>query len=172
MLTTNYISRIVLLALFILIAGCAGTKKININDAYLSVKPVAPLPRYITKKQTPNLVIKINNVADLNNSYKNRVDLYINNFLIEPDEEITNIKKKYLYKVRLQPGIFEVRAKYYASTGWEEKSFEITTNEKIMVFPDKKAVLTINLKKNSWGGLKEKISYFDVSYEKIVQQEK
>jgi len=172
MITKKYINRIVLLALFMLMAGCAGTKKININDAYLSVKPVAPLPQYITKKQAPNLVIKINNVANLNNSYKNRVDFYINNFLIKPDEEITNVKKNYLYKVRLQPGIFEVRAKYYASTGWEEKTFKITTKEKIMVFPDKKAVLTINLKKNSWGGLKEKISYFDVSYDKIIQQEK
>ena len=172
MLTKKYISIKVALALFIFLAGCAGTKKININDAYLKVKPVAPLPQYVTKKQAPNLVIRINNVADLSSSYKNRVNLYINDFLIRPDEEITNVKSDYSYKVRLQPGFFEIKAKYYASTGWQEKTFKITTREKIMVFPDKKAVLKINLRKNNWGGLEDKLSYYDVSYDELEQVEK
>jgi len=159
------------LVLIVLISGCAGTKKINTNDAYLTVKPVAPLPQYVTNKQAPNLVIRIDNVADLSSSYKNRIDLYINDYLIRPDEEITNVKSNYLYKVRLQPGIFEVRAKYYASTGWQEKTFKIAARDRVMIFPDKQAHLKINLKKNNWGGLVDKVSYFDLTYEKIVNEE-
>ncbi|MBC8180901.1 hypothetical protein H8E88_07240 [candidate division KSB1 bacterium] len=168
----KYIYGILALFLLILIAGCAGTKKININDAYLKVKPVAPLPQYVTNKQAPNLVIRINNVADLSSSYKNRIDLYINNFLIRPDEEITNVKSNYLYKVRLQPGIFEVRAKYFASTGWQEKTFKLAARDQVMIFPDKQALLKINLKKNNWGGLEDKISYFDLTYDTIDQGKK
>ena len=160
------------LGLIVLIVGCAGTKKINVNDAYLKVKPVAPLPQYVTNKQAPNLIIRINNVADLSSSYKNKVDLYINEFLIRPDEEITNVKSNYFYKVRLQPGIFEIRAKYYASTGWQEKTFNITARDRVMIFPDKQALLKINLKKNNWGGLEDKISYFDLTYDTIDQNKK
>jgi len=172
MLLRKYVRGMIYIFFFVFIAGCAGTKKININDAYLKVKPVAPLPQYVTKKQAPNLIIRINNVADLSSSYKNRVDLYINDILIRPDEEITNVKSNYLYKVRLQPGIFEVRAKYYASTGWQEKTFKIAARDRVMIFPDKQALLKINLKKNNWGGLEDKISYFDLTYEKIDQQNK
>ncbi len=171
MSTRKYINGILALVLLVLIVGCAGTKKININDAYLKVKPVAPLPQYVTNKQAPNLVIRINNVADLSSSYKNRIDLYINDFFIRPDEEVTNVKSNYLYKVRLQPGIFEVRAKYFASTGWQEKTFKIAARDRIMIFPDKQARLNINLKKNNWGGLLDKISYFDLTYDEIVRKE-
>ena len=171
MSTRKYINGILALVLLVLIVGCAGTKKININDAYLKVKPVAPLPQYVTNKQAPNLVIRINNVADLSSSYKNRIDLYINDFFIRPDEEVTNVKSNYLYKVRLQPGIFEVRAKYFASTGWQEKTFKIAARDRIMIFPEKQARLNINLKKNNWGGLLDKISYFDLTYDEIVRKE-
>ena len=110
-------------------------------------------------------------MADLSSSYKNRIDLYINDFFIRPDEEVTNVKSNYLYKVRLQPGIFEVRAKYFASTGWQEKTFKIAARDRIMIFPDKQARLNINLKKNNWGGLLDKISYFDLTYDEIVRKE-
>jgi hypothetical protein len=170
--TRKYIYGIMALVLIILIVGCAGTKKINVNDAYLKVKPVAPLPQHVTNKQAPNLIIRINNVADLSSSYKNRVDLYINEFLVRPDEEITNVKSNYFYKVRLQPGIFEIKAKYYASTGWQEKTFKITARDRVMIFPDKQALLKINLKKNNWGGLEDKISFFDLSYDTIDQNKK
>jgi hypothetical protein len=169
MLTKKYIYGMLVL---VLLAGCAGTKKINVNDAYLKVKPVAPLPQYVTNKQAPNLIIRINNVADLSSSYKNRVDLYINEFLIRPDEEITNVKSNYFYKVRLQPGIFEIRAKYFASTGWQEKTFKIAARDRVMIFPDKQALLKINLNKNNWGGLEDKISYFDLTYDTIDQNKK
>ncbi|UCE06534.1 MAG: hypothetical protein JSW07_00380 [bacterium] len=148
--------------------ACAGHQKIKFNEAFLRIKPAAPLPEAIAKKQPVNLYVQIENVADMRTSYKNHLDLYVNNFLIIPEQEITNITSDYIYRLSLQPGIYKVKALYYASTGWEEKSFKILSrDEQVMVFPDKKAVLKVTLRKDSWGAPVDKVTHFDVSYEPI-----
>jgi len=107
-------------------------------------------------------------VADSRGSYKNHLDLFVNNFLIVPEQEITNITNDYIYRISLQPGIYKVKALYYASTGWEEKAFKILPrDEQVMVFPDKKAVLKVTLRKDSWGAPVDKVTHFDVSYESL-----
>ena len=152
----------------LMMASCAGPQKIKHNETFLRIKPDAPLPEAIAKKQPVNLFIKIENVADLRTSYKNHLDLFVNKFLIEPEEEITNIKSDYSYPISLQPGIYKLKALYYASTGWEEKAFKIVPRDgQVMIFPDKKAVLKVTLRKDSWGAPVDKITYFDVSYEPI-----
>lgn len=150
------------------IISCAGTQRIKYNETFLRIKPSAPLPEAIANKQPVNLLIKIENVADMRTSYKNRLDLYVNNFLIEPEQEITNITSDYIYRLSLQPGIYKVKALYYASTGWQEKAFKILPrDEQVMVFPDKKAVLKVNLRKDSWGAPMDKVTHFEVSYESL-----
>ena len=156
-----------LFSLFIIIS-CAGTQRIKYNETFLRIKPSAPLPEAIAKKQPVNLLIKIDNVADMRTSYKNRLDLFVNKFLIEPEQEITNITRDYIYRLSLQPGIYKVKALYYASTGWEEKAFKILPrDEQVMVFPDKKAVLKVTLRKDSWGAPVDKVTHFEVSYESL-----
>ena len=147
--------------------ACAGHRQVNSDDAYSVISPMADLPPDVSQHQPDNLYIKINNVANQGSSYKNYVELYVNNYLIVPDREITNIKNNYIYKLRLQPGIYDIKAKYFASTGWKVKSFAIETKEKVKIFPQKKAIMKIYLKKNSWGGLKDKKNYFQIRYEKI-----
>lgn len=148
--------------------ACAGYQKIKFDEAFLRIKPAAPLPEAIAKKQPVNLYVQVENVADLRTSYKNHLDLFVNNFLIVPEQEITNITSDYTYRLSLQPGIYKVKALYYASTGWEEKSFKILPrDEQVMVFPDKKAVLKVTLQKDSWGAPVDKVTYFNVSYEPI-----
>jgi len=152
------------------IISCAGTQRIKYNETFLRIKPSAPLPEAIAKKQPVNLFIKIENVADMRTSYKNRLDLFVNKFLIEPEQEITNITSDYIYRLSLQPGIYKVKALYYASTGWEEKAFKILPrDEQVMVFPDKKAVLKVTLRKDSWGAPVDKITHFEVSYESLSE---
>jgi hypothetical protein len=150
------------------IFGCAGYQKIKFDETFLRIKPDAPLPEAIAKKQPVNLYVQIDNVADMRTSYKNHLDLYLNKFLIIPEQEITNITRDYVYRISLQPGIYKVKARYYASTGWEEKSFKILPrDEQVMIFPDKKAVLKVTLRKDSWGAPLDKVTYFNVSYEPI-----
>jgi len=157
----------IIFSLFAIIS-CAGHQRIKYNETFLRIKPSAPLPEAIAKKQQVNLLIKIENVADVRTSYKNRLDLFVNKFLIEPEQEITNITSDYIYRLSLQPGIYKVKALYYASTGWEEKSFKILPrDEQVMVFPDKKAVLKVNLRKDSWGAPVDKVTHFEISYESL-----
>lgn len=161
LLTTITLSLVVLI-------GCAGTQRIKYDETFLRIKPAAPLPEAVAKKQPINLYIKIENVADARTSYKNRLELFVNNFLIEPEQEITNITSDYIYRLSLQPGIYKIKAFYYASTGWEEKSFKILPRDaQVMIFPDKKLVLRVSLKKDSWGAPVNKITNFDVTYEAI-----
>jgi hypothetical protein len=157
----------IMLSLFILI-GCAGNQRIKYDETFLRIKPAAPLPEAVAKKQPVNLYIRIENVADSRTSYKNRLDLFVNNFLIEPEQEITNVTSDYIYRLSLQPGIFKIKALYYASTGWEEKSFKILPRDaQVMIFPDKKLVLKVSLRKDSWGAPVDKITNFDVAYEAL-----
>jgi len=150
--------------------ACAGYQKIKRDEAFLRIKPDAPLPEAMVKKQPVNLLIEVNNVADLRGSYKNYLELFVNKFLIEPDE-VSNIKSDYTYQLSLQPGIYKVKALYYASTGWQEKAFKIIPRDgQVMVFPDRRAVLKVTLKKDSWGAPVDKITYFDVYYEPIERQ--
>ncbi len=150
------------------IISCAGHQRIKYNETFLRIKPSAPLPEAIAKKQPVNLMIKIENVADMRTSYKNRLDLFVNNFLIEPEQEITNVTSDYIYRLSLQPGIYKVKALYYASTGWQEKAFKILPrDEQVMVFPDKKAVLKVTLRKDSWGAPVDKVTHFEISYESL-----
>lgn len=153
------------LCLFVMI-GCAGTQRIKFDETFLRIKPAAPLPEAVAKKQPVNLYVKIDNVADARTSYKNRLDLFVNNFLIEPEQEITNVTSDYIYRLSLQPGIYKIKAIYYASTGWQEKSFKILPRDaQVMIFPDKKLVLKVALKKDSWGAPVDKVTNFDVAYE-------
>jgi hypothetical protein len=150
------------------IIGCAGYQQIKYDEPFLRIKPAAPLPEAVAKKQPVNLFVRIENVADSRSSYKNHLDFFVNNFLIIPEDEITNVTSDYTYRLSLQPGIYKVKANYYASTGWEEKGFKIVPrDEQVMVFPDKKAVLKVTLRKDSWGAPVDKVTYFDVSYEAI-----
>jgi hypothetical protein len=148
------------------IISCAGYQKIKYDETFLRIKPAAPLPEAVAKKQPVNLYVEIENVADMRTSYKNHLDLIVNNYLILPEQEITNVTNDYTYRISLQPGIYKVKALYYASTGWEEKAFKILPrDEQVMVFPDKKAVLKVTLRKDSWGAPVDKVTHFDVSYE-------
>lgn len=152
---------LLLIGLFVL-AGCSGQKKINVDETYLKLKPAAPLPEVLTKKQPHNLIIHIGNVADMSSSYKNRLQLYVNDHLIRPNE-VSNVKSNYHYALRLQPGFYDVKAVYYASTGWVEKSFDIIPRDRVMVFEDKQTILNVVLQKDSWGAPVDKVTYFDMS---------
>ena len=52
----------IMLSLFILI-GCAGNQRIKYDETFLRIKPAAPLPEAVAKKQPVNLYIRIENLA-------------------------------------------------------------------------------------------------------------
>jgi hypothetical protein len=155
-----------LLIVTIVISGCSMHPKIKADESYTRIKPVAPLPEYERMKVPHNLSILVENVADMNNSYKNRVRLYVNKYEIEPDE-IFNYKSSYKYNMKLQPGIYEIKALYYAHTGWKESNFTIKPRDKVKIYLNKKATLKVTLKKNHWGAPVDKVTYFELDYEDL-----
>lgn len=161
------VTTIATLVLAILLS-CAGQQRVKVDETFLQIKPAAPLPEAIARKQPVNLYVKIENVADTRSSYKNHLDFFVNNFLIEPEQEITNVTSNYIYNLSLQPGIYKIKALYYASTGWQEKTYKILPRDaQVMIFPDKRLVLRVALKKDAWGLPLDKVTHFDVSYEPI-----
>lgn len=159
---------LIAIVVFAVMLRCAGQQRIKVDETFSQIKPAAPLPEAIAKKQPVNLYVKIENVADTRSSYKNHLDFFVNNFLIEPEQEITNVTSNYIYNLSLQPGIYKIKAIYYASTGWQEKSYKILPRDaQVMIFPDKRLVLKVSLKKDAWGLPLDKVTHFDVSYEAI-----
>ncbi|MBN2009245.1 hypothetical protein JW960_07855 [candidate division KSB1 bacterium] len=152
---------IVLVALSV--SQCSWNRQINQDETYDAIKPVAPLPEYERSGLPVNVEVSIKNVADMNNSYKNTIDLYVNDYIINPDN-VFNYKSNYTYQMRLQPGIYKIKAVYHANTGWQEKKFTISTQEPVKVYLDKKLELSLTLEKNWWGAPQEKHPKFNVEY--------
>ncbi len=163
----NSVTILSVLLVLITIAGCSLHPKIKPEESYMRIKPVAPLSEYEQSQMPNNFEVVIENVADMADSYKNRIELYVNKYRIEP-EEIYNYKSSYKYSLKLQPGQYQVKAKYYAHSGWTEQSFTIKTRENVKAYLDKKAVLSITLQKNHWGGLKDKETYFKIDYQALT----
>jgi hypothetical protein len=152
----------------LMVMSCSFHPTITTDEAYLRIKPFAQLPESERLDMPENLIIQIENVADMASSYKNKVDLYVNNFLVQPDEAY-NYKSNYEYKLKLQPGIYKVKAVYYANSGWIEKGYDISTREEVKVYLDKKTYMTVELKKNWWGAPENK-TFFLVRYEALTAQ--
>lgn len=164
LLKNTVIAAILMIA--IVIAGCSLHPQIKADESYTKIKPIAPLPEYEQMNFPHNMTIVVDNVADMTNSYKNHLKVYVNKYLIKPDE-IFNYKSTYKYNLKLQPGIYEVRAVYYANTGWKEDSYNIKSRDNVKVYLNKKALLNVTLKKDHQGAPVDKVTYFDLDYKAL-----
>ena len=153
----------------IILSSCMGPKKLTTDQTFLNLQPVEQLPIYDLESVPINFEAIIENVADMSSSYKNRAAFYINDHLIVPDEEITNVQSKYIYRLKLQPGIYNIRGEYYALDGFAERTFQIKPQTKVMVQPEQITKVYYNIEKN-WDGtpLHDKM-LFTVSYTSLTK---
>jgi len=149
-------------AFVLLLIGCSGGQ-LTVDESYSVLKPVKQLE--LPEQVSENLVITISNVADEGSSYKNHIDLQINDRLIKPNWAVSNVEKAYTYKLRLRPGYYKVKANYYAYVGWGEDKYAITTNELVRVSADRRTVLTCEIVKEPSGAPVNPKMYFKVSTE-------
>jgi hypothetical protein len=140
----------------IMLGGCKG--HITVDEAYNSLRPVKQLE--LPDQVVDNLVVEISNVADQSSSYKNRVDLFINDYPIDPDWLVSNVQNKYVYKFRLRPGYYQIRAQYYAYVGWGEDTYKIISEDMIRVQHDKRTVVSADIVKKPNGEPVNKTMYF------------
>ncbi len=136
--------------------GCKG--RVTVDEAYNAIRPVKQLE--LPEQVVDNLVVEINNVADPRSSYKNRVQLYLNDRPIDPDWLVSNIQNKYVYKFRLRPGYYKVRAVYIANIGWGEEEYPIVSEDLIRVQHDKRTIVSADIVKKPNGEPVNRTMYF------------
>ncbi len=157
----NFILFSILIASVFLLFGCKGS--ISIDETYNAIRPVKQLE--LPDQIDDNFVVVIKNVADEGSSYKNRVDLYINDHKINPDWLVSNVQNTYVYKMRVRPGYYKIKAYYYAYIGWGEDKYEIVSDELIRVQHDKRTVVSVNIVKKPNGEPVNKKMYFKTHLE-------
>lgn len=148
-----------IIASFVLLNGCASSK-ITIDEAYKILKPVKQLE--LPEQVDNNLVIVLENVADEGSSYKNRIDLFINDKKVQPDWAVSNVEKTYTFKLKVKPGYYKVRADYYAYVGWGEDKFPIEIDDLVRVTHDARTIVKCNIAKEPNGEPVNKKMYFKI----------
>lgn len=147
----------------LLLFGCKG--QVSIDEAYNAIRPVKQLE--LPDQVQDNLVIIIENVADETSSYKNTLDLYINGHKINPDWLVSNVQNKYVYKMRMRPGYYELKASYNAYVGWGEDKYEIISEDLIRVQHDKRTIVQAEIVKKPNGEPVNKTMYFSTKLENL-----
>jgi len=149
------------------LAACGAGGKLTTDRAYSELKPKEQLPEREQRELPENLLIKIENVADAGKSYSNFVVLYVNGREVAPIEKLTNMSAKYTYPLRLQHGVYDVRAEYHAVGYWREQVFDIKPDEPVKVLPDQRTVLICRLDKDYKGRPVQKNAQFRLQYEAL-----
>ncbi|MCG3155329.1 MAG: hypothetical protein DKINENOH_01935 [bacterium] len=167
-------SRAALLTALLLSLGLLGcaSGRLTTDRAYGKLKPKQQLPEREMREQPENLVIKITNVADAGKSYRNFVVLRVNGQEISPLEKLSNFTSTYTYPLRLQHGIYEVKAEYHVVGFWREQVFDIITDEEVKVLPDQRTVLQVALDKDSRGRLRQNPARFQLRYEPLLAEKR
>jgi hypothetical protein len=153
------------------LAACGAGGKLTTDRAYSELKPKEQLPEREIKQLPENLLIKIENVADAGKSYSNYVVLYVNGREVAPVERVTNMSARYTYPLRLQHGIYEVRAEYHAVGYWREQVFDIKPDEPVKILPGQRTVLICRLEKDYKGRPVRKNVQFRMKYEALNETE-
>jgi hypothetical protein len=150
-------------------AACGAGGKLTTDRAYSELKPKEQLPERELRELPDNLLVKIDNVADAGKSYQNYVALYINGREVAPIEKLTNMTSTYSYPLRLQHGVYEVRAEYHAVGYWREQTFDIKTDEAVKIIPGQRTILTCRLDKDHRGRPLQKNVQFRMQYETLAE---
>lgn len=147
--------------------GACGGGRMSVDQASMELAPKSELPAREQVQLPDNFVVKIRNVADDRSSYKNFVKLFVNGREILPAGHVDNVTALYTYPMRLQEGVYEVRAEYHNVGGWRGKVYKIVPDEPVKVLPDKRTILVADLLKNETGGLAESPARFRLRYEDV-----
>lgn len=151
---------------FVILLSCKG--RVTVDEAYNAIRPVKQLE--LPSQIAENLVVEIKNVADPRSSYKNRVELYLNDRPIDPDWLVSNIQNTFVYKFRLRPGYYKLRAVYIANIGWGEEEYPILSEDLIRVQHDKRTVVTAEIVKKPNGEPVNRTMYFTARMESLEME--
>ncbi|MBN1543341.1 PEGA domain-containing protein [candidate division KSB1 bacterium] len=150
--------------LSVLASGC-NRGQVSVDETYAVMRPVKQLE--LPDQVSDNLVITIGNVADQSSSYKNTVELEINNRKVRPNWDVSNVENTYTYRLRLRPGYYKVKATYHAYIGWGEERYPIETQDLVQVSATQRTLLNCTIAKRPNGEPVDKKMYFKTQYEPL-----
>lgn len=165
----RFVARVGTLFLVAGLAACGGSGKLTTDRAYSELKPKEQLPERELRELPENLLVKIENVADAGKSYRNYVVLYVNGREVTPVEKLTNMSSTYTYPLRLQHGVYEIKAEYHSVGYWREQTFDIKTDEPVKIVPGQRTVLICRLDKDYKGRPIQKNVQFRMKYEAMAE---
>jgi len=145
--------------------SCAASR-ITVDEAYNALRPVKQLE--LPEQVEDNLVIMIDNVANEGTSYKNYLELYVNDKLVEPNWLVTNVQDTWEYRLKVRPGYYKIGAKYFAYVGWGEDDYEIVSDELIRVRHDQRTIVHTEIAKKPNGEPVNKTMYFKTKTENLA----
>ena len=163
---TRQVSFAGIMILAVGLSACGGGR-LTTDRAYGELKPKEQLPEREMSKLPDNLFIQIKNVADAGKSFKNFVVLYVNGREVSPVEKINNFSSTYTYPMRVQHGLYEIRAEYHVVGFWREKAYELKPDEVVKVLPDQRTVLTAVIEKDHRGRPIKNRSRFRTRFESL-----
>lgn len=148
--------------------ACSASR-ISIDQAYTGLRPLKQLE--LPEQVTDNLHIIIDNVADEGTSYKNYVDVFVNDKLLTPNWDVSNTESNYTYKIKVRPGYYKIKANYIAYIGWGDEKYEIKTQDEfVRVAHDEITVVHYELVKKSNGMPVDKNMYLKIKTEPLAVQ--
>jgi hypothetical protein len=153
-------------AVLIFLFGCSGGK-LTVDESYSELRPVKQLE--LPEQIKDNLIITLDNVADEGSSFKNRVELLINDRRIEPNWLVSNVENTFTYKLKVRPGYYDVKAFYYAYIGWGDNKYKIEAQELVRVSHDQCTRLTCEIAKKTNGEPVNKNMHFKATFEPFNQ---
>jgi hypothetical protein len=118
-----------------------------------------------------NLEVFVTNVADNSYSNKNYFRLYVNKQLIQPQNNVDNTTPNYEYRLKLQPGYYDIKGVYFWNDGWKDVKTEIKTDDLVRVDEKGLMVLRKEIPKDWRGVVQGKNLRFEMSYTEFEETE-
>src|SRR5262245_17263587 len=147
-----------------LACACANSQ-VTMEGAYTQVRPKSQLSEPEPVNSPENLLVSIHNVADARKSYANYVVLYVNDHPVVAPGGITNLSSAYRYAMRLQDGVYDVRAEYHTVGYYRERVYKLLPEEPVKILPNQRTVMDVRLVKDDSGALERSQARFRVRYE-------
>ncbi len=149
-----------------LLLGCSSQRGLVGTSALKTVKPLKELDADVAGFPV-NLVVRATNIADFSHSNKNRFELFVNDKLVRPRNNVHNGSRTYVYHLKLMPGYYKVEGVYHWHDGTRKVKTRVTTRELVPIEPRQRTVLNVAMEKDWRGILLNERPMFAVSFKPL-----
>ena len=160
---------IIFIILILIVFGCGSKKAMLSSEVTTKIKPYKQL-EIIESDMQVNLIVEVQDIADMANSNKNYFKLHLNNNPILPENKTDNATEQYIYQFKLLPGYYKLRGSYHWHDGWESQITHTESSDLIRIDDDTRTLVNLTIPKDWRGNVSQDNLYFKVSREPLPPQ--